>query len=276
MISQEAQDMMPTKSLAEQRVDQRGYQQRLRDEARFADAWYEPWRDKLAINPRLFVHYSSPQEPWNIRDVCALWLGKLEGKKLLDYGCGMGEEAMYFAKLGAEVTAIDISPVGIELVGKRAAVNGFSDRVTGYVMDVTKTTFPAESFDIVHGYGILHHVGIATGLNEVRRLLKPGGYGVFAEHMGNSDFIERRVKSFFKIKEGAYTDHEQPVKWDDCIRECERFSSYSIAPYVLFGRLRRHIPILGKDLFKKVDYCLLKALPPLRHFASGVVMKVTK
>lgn len=268
--------MLLTKSPPEGPVDQWEYRQRLQDEAKFADAWYEPWKDKLAVDPGLFVHYETPREPWNIRDACALWLGKLDGKKLLDYGCGMGEEAMYFAKLGAEVTAIDISPLGIELVGKRAAFNGLSDRVTGCVMDVTKTTFPDESFDVVHGYGILHHVGIATGMNEIRRLLKPDGHGVFAEHMGNSDFIEHRVKAFFRIKEGAYTDHEQPVKWDDCIRECQRFSSYSIAPYVLFGRLRRHIPIFGKDLFKKLDHRLLNALPPLRHFASGVVMRVTK
>src|ERR1035438_3238868 len=37
-------------------------------------------------------------------------LGSLTGKKLLDVGVGLGESSVYFAKQGAEVTAVDLSP----------------------------------------------------------------------------------------------------------------------------------------------------------------------
>jgi len=124
--------------------------------------------------------------------------------------------------------------------------------MTGYVMDVTKTRFPDESFDVVHGYGILHHVGMTTGMKEVRRLLKPGGHAVFDEHMGNSNFVEQRVKPFLGVKEANYTDHERPVKWEECLRECQRFSAYSIAPFYLFGRLRRHIPSSARISYRSL------------------------
>lgn len=163
----------------------------LQEEAAFADREYRPHRDNLAISQRMFRKYAEPRNRWDWRELSALLLGDVAGKTLLDYGCGMGEEATYFAKLGANVTAIDASPVGIEITKERAAYNGLTDRVKAFVADATDTKFPNNSFDLVHGLGILHHVGLEKGFAEVKRVLKPGGVAVFLEPIGNVRWIEK-------------------------------------------------------------------------------------
>jgi SAM-dependent methyltransferase len=83
----------------------------------------------------------------------------------------------------ADVTAIDISALGVKLTKKRAEYN--SVLVNALVMRGDPTSFKNESFDAIHAFGILHHVGLENGLNEVSRLLRPGGRALFFEHMGN-------------------------------------------------------------------------------------------
>ena len=98
----------------------RGIAPVLRQEADFANRDYAPWTDALDINQSMFIAYDRPSHLWEWRNVAAMLLGELAGKSLLDYGCGMGEESIYFAKLGAHVTSIDISELGIDTLKRRA------------------------------------------------------------------------------------------------------------------------------------------------------------
>src|SRR5215468_3368621 len=159
-----------------------------RAEADFANRDYAPYADILEVNPQMFRRYAAPCEPWDWRQQSALLLGDVRGKDLLDFGCGMGEESIYFAKLGARVTGIDISEVGVASLRKRAAHHRLD--VTALEMRADPTSFKDASFDRIHGLGILHHIGIEAGLAEVKRLLRPGGVGVFLEPMGDSPVVE--------------------------------------------------------------------------------------
>jgi len=182
----------------------------------------------------------------------------------------MGEESVYFALLGAEVTAIDISPVGIELVKKRAAHNGVADRIRANAMRADETEFPDESFDVVHGFGILHHIGLAKGLSEVKRVLKPGGRGLFFEHMGNSAFIERLRKR------ADYTEYEQPLRWKEIMAFKPQFSKYTAQPFHVFTRLRFMSGIFNRSLVKRFDRSALRMFPFLKNYAGGVVICLQK
>src|SRR4051812_8834438 len=91
----------------------------LREEASFANEDYAPYAHDLEINPGMFRRYLSPSELWDWRQMAALLLGNIAGLDLLDFGCGMGEESVYFAKLGARVTGIDISDLGVATLKKR-------------------------------------------------------------------------------------------------------------------------------------------------------------
>src|SRR5262249_27973407 len=130
----------------------------LREEAEFADQDYAQYADRLEVHPKMFRKYASPSELWDWRQLSALLLGDLAGQELLDLGCGMGEESIYFAKLGAKVTSIDISEVGIETLRRRAAYSNVHIRALR--MRADPTDFRGESFDRIHGLGILHHIQI--------------------------------------------------------------------------------------------------------------------
>lgn len=241
----------------------------LAEEAAFADAAYRKHEDDLLLNQRMFRKYAQPLRMWDWRQYGAKRLGSVRQCRLLDYGCGAGEEAVYFAKLGAQVTAIDISPVGVELATKRAAANGV--RIDAQVMRCDPTNFPECSFDVVHGFGILHHLGLEVGLREAHRLLVPGGRGLFFEHMGNSQLIE-----WLRPKE-HYTTGEQPVRWAEIQRVAAAlFRKVETKPFHLIARLRNRIAICGSDTAKRIDHALLSVAPALRYFASGVVIYLEK
>jgi len=246
-------------------------QARLADEARFADQAYARFAHNLLLNENFFKKYAEPQHDWDWRQYGAKLLGSVKDCRVLDYGCGQGEEATYLAKMGAQVTAIDISPVGIELTKERAKLNGVGDRVNALLMRCDPTEFPSESFDVVHGFGILHHIGLQTGMMEIKRLLKPGGRGLFFEHMGNSKTID-----LLRPKEKNCTKGERPVTWKEVQEMRSEFSRLMARPFHIASRLRRRIPLLNRPVVKRVDHAVLKALPFMRHFASGIVIYLEK
>jgi SAM-dependent methyltransferase len=246
-------------------------QARLADEARFADQAYARYAHDLRLNQIFFNKYAKPQDDWDWRQYGAKLLGSVSGCRVLDYGCGQGEESVYLAKMGAHVTAIDISPVGVRLTNERARLNGVGDRVSAMLMRCDPTEFPGESFDVIHGFGILHHIGLRIGLMEVKRLLRPGGRGLFFEHMGNSKMIE-----WLRPKEQDYTQGERPITWKETQDLRPEFSRLVARPFHIVSRLRKRIQLLNRPAVKRLDHSVLSALPFTRHFASGMVLYVEK
>ena len=101
-------------------------------------------------------------------------IGDLRGKKLLDIGAGLGESSVDFALRGAEVTAIDISPLMIEKVvalGKQ-----FGVEVEGRIAEGENLNVPANQYDLIYLANTIHHVQDRAALfQQMHRALKPGG-----------------------------------------------------------------------------------------------------
>ncbi len=249
----------------------------LRAEADFANLDYGTHQHDLAINPGMFRRYHAPAALWDWRQRSALLLGDIRGKDLLDFGCGMGEESVYFARLGARVTAIDISEVGVATLKRRATFHGLNIRA--FQMRADPTSFPSASFDRIHGLGILHHVGVERGLAEVARLLRPGGVGVFLEPMGDRPAIET-MKTWlmtygrFLADFDRVTDHERNLTWCEVERAVRRFPYAALYPYHLLYRLKRFMPRRALDAARRLDAHMLRVAPRLQRYAGAVVVAV--
>lgn len=103
---------------------------------------------------------------------------KIDGLKILDLGCGTGRNANYFARLGAEVTAIEISETALEM-GKSQAEN--EELSVKYIHGNigARYNFMEESFDVVidaTSSNSLNEIEREIYLSEVKRVLKKDGY----------------------------------------------------------------------------------------------------
>ena len=110
---------------------------------------------------------------------------KFAGKTLLEVGCGLGTDLLEFAKGGAIVTGVDLTPQSIELVKKRFALADIP--VDARVSDAEHLPFGDNSFDVVYSFGVLHHTpNTQQAIDEVYRVLKPGGKIVIMLYHKNS------------------------------------------------------------------------------------------
>lgn len=99
---------------------------------------------------------------------------KFAGKKVLEIGCGLGTDLIQFARHGANVAAIDLTPNSIDLVRKRFEMENL--RVDARVGDAENLPFEDNGFDLVYSFGVLHHTpNTQKAVDEVYRVLRPDG-----------------------------------------------------------------------------------------------------
>lgn len=143
--------------------------------------WWNP-KGRFAslhrINPLRFNYFSSK-------------MGGLKGKTILDIGCGGGILAEEFAKGGAVVTGIDLSPVAIDVARAHAEASGLEIdyRVTSPAQLVDNPPLPpfekggqgGSGYDAVICAEVLEHVDDLEGfIKGSTNLLKEGGYFFFS------------------------------------------------------------------------------------------------
>lgn len=101
----------------------------------------------------------------------------------LEIGSGTGYFTLNLMLEGIieQATCTDISPGMLDALAGNAERLGLGDRVSTEVADAEKLPFDDESFDLVLGHAILHHIpDLGQAFREFLRVLKPGGTLVFA------------------------------------------------------------------------------------------------
>jgi ubiquinone/menaquinone biosynthesis C-methylase UbiE len=80
-----------------------------------------------------------------------------KGKRVLELGCGIGTEAVNFARAGAMYTGVDLSSRSIELARKRFEVFHLSGEFIEGDAESLSNLFPGRTFDLIWSFGMIHH-----------------------------------------------------------------------------------------------------------------------
>ena len=115
--------------------------------------------------------------------------------RALELGSGTGFFLLNLKQAGVldEGHVTDLSPRMVEVARRNATSLGFS--VEGRVADAESIPYDDDTFDLVVGHAVLHHIpDLELALREVVRVLRPGGRFVFAgEPTEKGDWVARRL-----------------------------------------------------------------------------------
>ncbi len=111
-------------------------------------SWEGVYRNNVAET----LPWFSPELDQEIRDF--INKNKIKKGKFLDLGTGPGTQAIELAKLGFEVTAVDISQTAIEKAEKRAVIEKV--KIQFFVDDILNTKLKPKQFDFIYDRGVFH------------------------------------------------------------------------------------------------------------------------
>ncbi|MFN0087973.1 MAG: class I SAM-dependent methyltransferase [Blastocatellia bacterium] len=242
-------------------------QERLEREKSFHDQSYA--RDaRAAVSP----YYA-------ITDVCWLYYrqfinARAPGRRLLEYGCGQGGYTFRLAESGAIVKGIDLSEVAISAARKTAEEKRIP--VDFQVMDAERLAFADDSFDLIYGAGILHHLDLERSFAELARALTPEGHAIFLEPLGHNPFLNL----YRKLTRQLRTEDEHPLLWRDLRRAHAYFNSVECRFFnltTLFAAPLLKLPALPGiprlfGFLHAVDRGLFRRVPFLRRHAWNVAI----
>jgi SAM-dependent methyltransferase len=198
--------------------------------------------------------------------------------KILEYGSGIGSySSLALAEAGYPALGIDISPGSVQAATERAR-REFPDVPIEYrAMNAEQLEFEDDTFDLVCGNGIIHHLDLSRAYSEVARVLKPSGTALFAEPLGHNPLINL----YRRLTPEQRTDDEHPLKLADIELARRWFGGVEARYFHLFVLLAT--PLRSTRVFTPVrraldavDRGLFGGVAPSRRLAWYVVLRLTR
>ncbi len=197
-------------------------------------------------------------------------LGKFTSNdKLLEIGCGTGLfTGMVYDQTKANIVATDLVDDLLDIAKKKYPQIHFKTE------DAMNLSFEANSFEGVYGSSILHHLNFETSLDEILRVLKPGGKMIFAEpNMINPQILIQKNIPYIKEKLGDSPDETAIVRWSfKKLLEKKGFVNVQIFPYDFLH------PSTPKPLIPLVNGIgkIIEKIPIMKEIAGSVVIYAEK
>jgi SAM-dependent methyltransferase len=141
--------------------------------------------------------------------------------RLLDIGCGQGQQTMQLAGLSeAEIVGVDIDGAALAKLRHRVEQADLSERITLIHASLYEAGLPDESFDILWEEGVLHLLDASRALAECHRLLKPKGFLVTHETVSWFERVREKLSESGFVSANQYllpercwwTDYGAPLE----------------------------------------------------------------
>lgn len=236
-----------------------------------------------------FDHYAhrrfGPWNPyWRVHDLVVR--NYPPPRRLLSYGCGAGRSGLIYAQLGYSVAGIDICAALVDNARYLAEKYGFVDRAVFTVQAAERLDYSDESFDVVVGEDVLHHINLGEAIPELYRVLKPGGVAIFKDSLATPlrDSLRRRPPITWFLPLGTKnrmtgelycdTPDERMLTQGDLDLLRRHFPEIKIERFHVLTLLAK---VFGnRPFFERCDWWLFRVLPVLRRFGDNVVIILKK
>jgi len=100
-----------------------------------------------------------------------------KGKNVLEIGCGIGTALISFVRAGANVTAVDLSDMSINLSKERLKVYGLKANVLTANAEILDQTLDSNiKYDLIYSFGVIHHTPNPKNIiAQTHKFIKPNG-----------------------------------------------------------------------------------------------------
>jgi 2-polyprenyl-3-methyl-5-hydroxy-6-metoxy-1,4-benzoquinol methylase len=232
---------------------------------------------RVALKPAEVERYLNPppDTPYALEYAFHL-LGDAQGKTVLDFGCGIGENIVPLSKRGAQVTGIDISPELIALADRRLKDGGVE--ATLKVGTAYDTGLADESVDVIFCIALIHHLDIPAARDEMYRILAKNGLMILSEPIRFSA-VYHRLRSLMPAH-AEISEHEHPLTRHELKVFTEHFKVDGMRYFrlPLMPLVVRTVPrsLRPNKALWKLDRWILRHCPFTQKYATNVTMRLFK
>jgi SAM-dependent methyltransferase len=204
-------------------------------------------------------------------------VGDVAGRRVLDLGSGSGMNALYLARRGARVLALDISPELLGLAIQRIHMHRV-DGVSFALGSAHCLLVADQSVDLVFGNAILHHLDLDVAPQEIFRVLRPGGRALFKEPVQNSPTYQA-IRRLIPYRARDVSPYERPLNDRELRAIAAPYRRSTIRAFAL-PHIRLVHTLFGGchavPRLYRLDAELLRAAPRLERFAAVRVIELVK
>ena len=98
------------------------------------------------------------------------------GKRVLEIGCGIGTDAINFARVGADYTALELSEVSLALTRKRFETFGLRGTLHHGNAEQLAKIVEQPGFDLIYSFGVIHHTpNQRSVIEQARQVIRDDG-----------------------------------------------------------------------------------------------------
>ena len=193
-------------------------------------------------------------------------VGNIQGKRLLDVGCGAGIHAKYYVQQRGIVSGIDISKTMIQLARKNCPKAEFK------IGEIANIPYPNDYFDVITASLMVNYASnLKEAFLEVNRVLKKGMFFYYSNEGVIASASESKRNSRFEFRFAGYIKDKLKNKImvlgntsEEIIKKIEIVPKMEVISYR--RSLKEHVKAIVGGGFELIDILDCNPLPELKKY----------